>query len=227
MEYKISELVEKTGVPKSTILYYIKEGLLPEAKKIKSNVHRYSDEHLELIKYIKYMQHEMQASIGQIRHILSERDRSFSSSAAMLAPLMSTLSGLEPDANTYTKAELLALTTIDEGLLDTLLDESILMPLKPDEFSDKELSLIKVIEKFQSVGVASPILLQYARHASELASLEETMLQSLCDKRDDENFSTLWQIMFETLFTVKPYLFNRHTHETFKERLKEELEMRP
>ena len=70
MEYKISEVVKLTGVPKSTILYYIKEGLLPEAKKIKSNVHRYSDEHIELIKYIKYMQHEMQASIEQIRHIL-------------------------------------------------------------------------------------------------------------------------------------------------------------
>mgnify|MGYP000043967683 CR=1 FL=1 len=55
MEYKISELVAKTGVPKSTILYYIREGLLPEAKKIKSNVHRYSDEHIELIHYIKYM----------------------------------------------------------------------------------------------------------------------------------------------------------------------------
>ncbi|HIP46854.1 MAG TPA: MerR family transcriptional regulator, partial [Campylobacterales bacterium] len=27
MEYKISELVAKTDVPKSTILYYIKEGL--------------------------------------------------------------------------------------------------------------------------------------------------------------------------------------------------------
>ena len=35
MEYKISELVAKTDVPKSTILYYIREGLLPEAKKIK------------------------------------------------------------------------------------------------------------------------------------------------------------------------------------------------
>ena len=36
MDYKISELVKKTNVPKSTILYYIREGLLPEAKKFKS-----------------------------------------------------------------------------------------------------------------------------------------------------------------------------------------------
>ena len=33
MEYKISELVAKSDTPKSTILYYIKEGLLPQAKK--------------------------------------------------------------------------------------------------------------------------------------------------------------------------------------------------
>ena len=43
MEYKISEVVAITNVPKSTILYYIKEGLLPEAKKLKSNFHKYSD----------------------------------------------------------------------------------------------------------------------------------------------------------------------------------------
>jgi len=55
LDYKISELVKKTNVPKSTILYYIREGLLPEAKKLKSNVHRYNDEHIELINYILYM----------------------------------------------------------------------------------------------------------------------------------------------------------------------------
>jgi DNA-binding transcriptional MerR regulator len=70
MDYKMSELVAKTNVPKSTILYYIKEGLLPEAKKIKANVHRYSQEHIELIKYIKYMQETMGSSIDEIKMIL-------------------------------------------------------------------------------------------------------------------------------------------------------------
>ena len=90
MEYKISELVAKTNVPKSTILYYIKEGLLPEAKKLKSNVHRYNEEHIELIKYIKYMQQEMGSSIEQIKSMLQQKNQSFSSSFTMLAPLMQT-----------------------------------------------------------------------------------------------------------------------------------------
>jgi len=38
MDYKMSELVAKTNVPKSTILYYIKEELLPQPVKVKANL---------------------------------------------------------------------------------------------------------------------------------------------------------------------------------------------
>lgn len=74
MEYKISELVSKSGVPKSTILYYIKEGLLPEAKKLKSNVHRYSDTHIELLHYIGYMKEHFGSSNEQLKDILQYKD---------------------------------------------------------------------------------------------------------------------------------------------------------
>ena len=80
MEYKISELVAKTHVPKSTILYYIKEGILPEANKIKSNVHRYNDEHLELIRYIAYMKENFGTSNEQLKDVLQNKNQSFSTS---------------------------------------------------------------------------------------------------------------------------------------------------
>ncbi len=223
MEYKISEVVKVTDVPKSTILYYIKQGLLPEAKKIKSNVHRYSDEHIELIKYIKYMQHEMQASIEQIRHILAKRDQSFSSSAAMLTPLMETLSGLEHDETYYSKEELLSMVTLDQTLIEQLIEDKVLLPTDPNGFTDKDLSVIRLIEKFNSVDVEYSILKEYASHASALAELEGSVVKSLCAKRDEENFSTLWQITFEMLLNIKPYIFNRNTHEVFKEKLKGEI----
>ena len=103
MEYKISELVAKTHVPKSTILYYIREGLLPEAKKIKSNVHRYSDKHVELIGYIKYMKEEIGSTNEQIKYALQNQNQSFSSSATMLQPLMNTLSTI-PSSNSSSKS---------------------------------------------------------------------------------------------------------------------------
>ena len=105
MEYKISELVALTNVPKSTILYYIRQGLLPEAKKLKSNVHRYNNEHVELIKYIKYMQEEIGSSNEQIKYALQNKNQSLSSSARMLEPLMHTLSSIPLNAVYYTKSQ--------------------------------------------------------------------------------------------------------------------------
>ncbi|MDD4883867.1 MerR family transcriptional regulator [Sulfuricurvum sp.] len=224
MEYKISELVALTHIPKSTILYYIKEGLLPEAHKLKSNVHRYNDEHVELLKYIKYMQHEMGSSIEQIRTILKHKNQSFSSSFAMLAPLMQTLSAVPEEARRFTKEEFADHFDVDKTLLDKLLEDGFLVPTGMDDFTEKESSIIRLVEDFIEVGVDYTQLRRYVVHARELAQLEHDIQTQLCKKRTDENFSTLWKIMFEMLFNAKPYLFSRYTHQEMLKVLQNEID---
>jgi len=222
MEYKISELVAKTNVPKSTILYYIREGLLPQAKKIKSNVHRYNDEHVELIEYIKYMQQEMGSSNEQIKNALKNKNKSFSSSYSMLAPLMQTLSNIPMGTQHYTKEEFIKHYDFDKNLIEKLLQNKILIPIN-NEFTDKEASIIRLIEKFEDVGVEYEIIQKYVLHAQILADLELGIQQKLCKERTDENFSTLWKIMFETLFNAKEYIFSRYTHKQLFQALKDEI----
>ena len=223
MEYKISELVERTGVPKSTILYYIREGLLPEAKKLKSNVHRYGDEHVELIKYIIYMKEHIGSSNEQVKYALQNKNQSMSSSFAMIEPLMNTLSSIPKDAVHYTKEEFLKTFSIDIKVLEKLLKDGILIPLSSDDFTDKEASIIKLVTYFQEVGVEYEILTSYVYHAQILCKLEHEMQMQLCTKRIDENFSTLWRIMFETLFNAKDYIFKRNTYKTLLGALKNEI----
>jgi DNA-binding transcriptional MerR regulator len=223
MEYKISELVALTNVPKSTILYYIREGLLPEAKKIKSNVHRYNNEHVELIEYIKYMKNDMGSSNEQIKNALQHKNQSLSSSLSMLAPLMQTLSGIQPEAKHYTKAEFIDFYNIDTKLLQLLVSDEILMPISSDDYTDKEASIIRMIEYFIDVGLDYTLIKEYVYHAKSLAKLDYKLQTQLCDIRSDENFSTLWKIMFETLFNAKEYLFNRHTHKVLLKALKDEI----
>ncbi|MDD3595248.1 MerR family transcriptional regulator [Sulfuricurvum sp.] len=224
MDYKISELVALTHVPKSTILYYIKEGLLPEAIKIKSNVHCYSEEHVELIKYIKYMQQEMGSSIEEIKGILQNKNQSMASSFSMLAPLMETLSAIPPTAKRYTKKEFTDSFDIDTALLDQLLKDGILVPTGGDDFTDKEASLIRLIEDYIDIGLEYALLKEYVIQAKLLANLECQLQQQLCKKRTDETFSTLWKIMFETLFNAKSYLFSRYTHKELLKVLQDELQ---
>ena len=70
MNYKISELAEKTGVTKRTIHYYISKGLLlpPEGSGVNS---LYNDEHLQRILLIKKLQSEY-LPLNKIREYILE-----------------------------------------------------------------------------------------------------------------------------------------------------------
>lgn len=223
MEYKMSELVAKTDVPKSTILYYIREGLLPQAKKIKSNVHRYSDEHIELIKYIQYMQKQLGRSIEQIRYSIQNRNKSFSSSFQMLEPLMNTLSGLPSCVEYFTKEQFIKKFDLDKDLVEKLLKDSILVPTSSDSFTEKEFSIVELVMNYQKVGVSYEILKSYALHANKLSKLDHLIKLQLCEARTDENFSSVWNIMFETFFNAKEYIFKRHTYKLLLNDLKNEV----
>ena len=212
-----------TGVPKSTILYYIKEGMLPKARKLKANVHRYNNEHVELLKYIRYMQEQLGSSNEQVKAALQNANRSFSSSFSMIEPLMNTLSRIPADARHYTKAEFIDTFGLNPARVEQLLADAVLMPTAPDDFTQADAAIVRLAETFESVGATPSILKTYAEHARTLAALERQMQQGLCQIRTDENFSTLWKIMFDTLFTAKPYLFNRHTYSSVLDTLKEEL----
>jgi len=224
MEYKISELVAKTNLPKSTILYYIREGLLPEAKKIKSNVHRYNDEHVELLRYIVYMKEQFGSSHEQIRYALQHKNQSFSTSFKMLEPLMNTLGDVPLHTKHYTKNEFVKKFAIDEKWIDTLINDKILMPLTDDDFTEKEGTLVQLILDFMKVGVSYDILKSYVHHAKALSLLEHQMQMELCATRTEKNFSTLWKIMFDTLFQAKDYIFKRHTYKILLNVLKDEIE---
>ena len=219
----MSELIAKTNVPKSTILYYIREGLLPEAKKIKSNVHRYNDEHIELIKYIQYMQKQLGRSIEQIRYSIQNRNKSFSSSFKMLEPLMNTLSALPPDTVYYTKEHFIEEFDLDENLVNKLLEDFILVPTSSEAFTKKELSIVELVMHYQEVGIGYEVLKSYALHASELSKLDHLIKLQLCGARTDDNFSSVWNIMFETFFNAKEYIFKRHTYKLLLNDLKNEV----
>ena len=74
---KMSQLVAQSGISKSTILYYLKEGLLPPPQKPKPNVHLYEEKTLKILEFIKYFQEHLGYSISQIKEILKDQKIDF------------------------------------------------------------------------------------------------------------------------------------------------------
>lgn len=73
---KISELAKKTGVPKETIHYYLREGLIPKPKKLGKNVADYNGTHVEQIRLIKQIQDQFFLPLSLIKKIVKRRKKS-------------------------------------------------------------------------------------------------------------------------------------------------------
>jgi DNA-binding transcriptional MerR regulator len=80
---RISELVKKTGVPKETIHFYIREGLLRKPRKSGSNAADYTDTYVDRILLIKELRDSFYLPIPEIKKILKQAKKQSPSDQAV------------------------------------------------------------------------------------------------------------------------------------------------
>ncbi len=72
-QMKISDLEERTGIPRETIHYYIREGLLPPPFKKGLRLAYYDESYVSLIDLIKKLQEERYLPLSVIRNLFREQ----------------------------------------------------------------------------------------------------------------------------------------------------------
>jgi AcrR family transcriptional regulator len=70
--YTIAELVEKTGIPATTIHHYRNAGLLPPPERVAANRFRYSDRHVQALRLIRVLRDRRRLPLPTIRDVLPE-----------------------------------------------------------------------------------------------------------------------------------------------------------
>jgi DNA-binding transcriptional MerR regulator len=73
---KISELSSRTGVPKETIHFYVRDGLIPRPKKRGRNVADYDESFIERIHLIKEIQDHFFLPLSLIKEIIKRQNKS-------------------------------------------------------------------------------------------------------------------------------------------------------
>ena len=76
---KISSVVKRTGVPKETIHFYIREGLLRKPRKSGVNIADYTENHVKQIRFIKELRDNFYFPIPLIRKIVRKVKKQASS----------------------------------------------------------------------------------------------------------------------------------------------------
>jgi hypothetical protein len=82
-------------------------------------------------------------------------------------------------------------------------------------FSSKEVEIAEILERAVSLGLDCSLLDAYVKDAKVLAQKENEAGSTLL-KDDKESHNARYELLFDLVLTLKPYIFNMHTVQTHK-----------
>lgn len=213
MQLKMKDLMLQSNESKSTILYYIKEGLLPQPSKPKPNVHLYDESCVQIMRFIKYLQHNFSYSIAEIKNIFNDNHFDFDGSFETMVRSLELISGGKEN-QWYSKEDFLILANINEDRLEQYQKQGFLFE-RAKGFSSKEIEIVEILERSKSLGLDFSLLDAYVHDAKTLAKKENEIGASLL-KEENQSHNARYELLFDLILTLKPYIFNMHTVEAHK-----------
>ncbi len=208
--------MELTGESKSTILFYVKEGLLPEPQKPKPNMHLYDESSVNIIKFIKYLQHQFSYSIAQIKAIFSENRFDFSNDFSMMLKSLQMMSG-EFSATWYGEEDFLELSELTAKELKSYLEKGWIFRQEKG-FSSQELKLVALFKEAKKLGLDEKLFDAYVSSARTLAKIEYELGSKMLESDKSKN-NEQYKLLFDSILILKPYLFNMHTIQEHQEKM--------
>jgi len=129
----MKQLSAASGLPKGTIQFYIKEGLIPRPFKTHANMAYYNDSHLNAIRLVKELQEKRFLPLSVIKQVVR-----------------GGRGGLRV-------AEIRALTEIDGKLFPNLTENPEVRPVNAKQLSEQTGVSLKDIKQMEKIRVLNPI----------------------------------------------------------------------
>jgi DNA-binding transcriptional MerR regulator len=215
----MKELVDATGVPRTAIHHYKREGLLPPSTKTAPNAALYGPEHVERLKIIRSLRGDELGplSVGGVREVLEMVDRGVEPEVA--AALYSLPGGFGKSGAAKSRGERsLSDVAHEAGLsLSTArgLQGSGLLPGRVGAggsrvFDEADAVAARLIAGLLSYeGVRSSDLDPIAELVGELVRYERALLSLVSAKLDEGEGAERRQAMQHSFHALHTYLFSR------------------
>lgn len=208
---KMNVLSQMTNTPKSTILYYIKEGLLPEPIKDKPNFHLYDESNIQLIEFIKYLQTNFRATISQIKALFAHPDFDMKNPYKSLTYSLDLIMGAESEH--FTASALCDEFGITDLELNHFIDIGLINP-RNGVFTQSERDILAIIQSCDERE--RQLLYLYAETAKQLAEQEIHIGMAILDDKKQQNEHL--KHFFDILLLVKPYILNLQTFNLYQKK---------
>jgi DNA-binding transcriptional MerR regulator len=210
----MKDLVAATGLPRTTIHYYLREGVLPSPTKISANSARYGAEHVERLSLIRALRSTDLGpySIDQIREILRMVDEGVDpvvASVTFASGLRTGADELAPPGDTA--ADLAAAAEVSEATVAALVDAGLLIAGPGGGFEAADVVAARSYERILHLtdleaGDLAPI----GDLVHELARYEDTISRVAVARSTGAKNAARGQDLDRMFQSVHRYLIIRH-----------------
>lgn len=209
---RMKDLTAATGLPKSAILHYLAQGLLPEPEKTGPNMAYYDPSCIERIGFIKDMQEKYSFPLSKIRMLLASKDKG--KDITQLVDLSRVIfSGDETPA--MDEKAFFAASGLSRKQVRELMANGLLVPMEKGSFNQSDVEVGKLF----AVGFAQGMELSDVAFYSKLAKLlvdgeMRLRLKLTTGLPEDKDIETTKGLV-RAARTIRNYVFER----TFRKRV--------
>jgi DNA-binding transcriptional MerR regulator len=166
----MNELTAATGVPKSTILFYLGQGLLPQPRKTSPNMAYYDPACVDRIKLIQQMQERHRLSLSEIKQCLDNEDRG--SELGVYLDLSEEIFGPGGPRRLLDAKAFCVETGLNAGQLEELQQTRLLQPLTEDRFDAEDVSMGRMYLGAFKFGIRARDLSYYVDLGEQIVDQE-------------------------------------------------------
>lgn len=195
-DYLTMKALEKqTGMSRTSIQYYINEGLLPKPHKTARNMSYYDQRFVDGLKMIRLYREKYDLSIEQIRKIISRRGRGHGMEMVLdiRERLLRDLAG-SVEKRPLTWNELREASGLDESILTRLKENNLIFPLISLSGSESETLyhndngiICRIFRRILESGASLDILLTLSGKIEELIQIEKDAARRGVDRKIEKS----------------------------------------
>jgi len=204
---KMNELASATGVPKSTILYYLAQGLLPKPRKTSRNMAYYEPSSVDRIRLIQQMQERHRLSLSEIKQCLDDENRG--SGLGVYLELNEDVFGPGGPRRLLDAKAFCRETGLNAGQLEELQQARLLLPLAEGRFDAEDASMGRMYQGAFNFGIRARDLSYYAELGETIVDQEMALRNQLTGRLPYQQDAAATTNMVKNARMCRAYVIDR------------------
>lgn len=209
---RMRDLMAATGLPKSAILHYLAQGLLPGPEKTSPNMAYYDPSCIERIKFIKELQGKYSFPLSKIKTLLDSKDRG--KDITQLVDLSRVIFSGD-DTPSMDEKTFCSTSGLSRKQVRELMDNGLLMPMEKGLFNQSDLEVGRIYASGFAQGLELADIAFYSKLAKLLVNGEMRLRQKITEDLPEDKDAETTKGLVQAARAIRNYVFER----TFRKRV--------